>query len=229
MKKIKVLNLHAGIGGNRKGWSDEDVEVTAVELNHSIAQVYQEFYPNDKVVVGDAKSYLQAHYSKFDFIWASPPCQSHSRMRAMASKRGSYAAIMPNLDLYEFVIFLKHFFKGKYVVENVIPYYTPLIQPSGKLGRHLVWSNFDFKEIKIVENETKHNKVTGKTTKYGINLKDKKINVRKDQIIRNCVNPCISTHLFESAFKVKEEEEFKKHLSTMRAKHTHKIFVTPNK
>ena len=36
----KVLNLFAGIGGNRKHW--KDVEVTAIEYNEEIANVYKE-------------------------------------------------------------------------------------------------------------------------------------------------------------------------------------------
>ena len=39
-KPLKVLNLYAGIGGNRKLW--ENVEVTAVEIEPDIATVYQE-------------------------------------------------------------------------------------------------------------------------------------------------------------------------------------------
>ena len=33
---MKILNLYAGIGGNRKLW--KDVQVTAVELNSEIAK-----------------------------------------------------------------------------------------------------------------------------------------------------------------------------------------------
>ena len=33
-------------------------------------------------------------------------------------------------------------FKGKYVIENVVPYYDPLI-PAHKRGRHLYWTNFN--------------------------------------------------------------------------------------
>lgn len=201
-KKIKVLNLYAGIGGNRRGWNDEDVEVTAVEYNNEIAEVYQDMFPNDKVVVADAKDYLAKHYRDFDFIWASPPCQSHSRMRAMASKRGSYDAVLPSMELYEFITFLKHFFKGKWVVENVKSYYEPLIKPSGILGRHFIWSNFNFQEKEIEDSEIKHNKVTGKSEKYGISLKGYKLKHRKDQIIRNCVNPMIAEHLIKNAFTV---------------------------
>ena len=56
MQKIKVLNLYAGIGGNRKLWPD-NVEVTAVELDPVIAEVYKGFFPDDEVVVGDAHDY----------------------------------------------------------------------------------------------------------------------------------------------------------------------------
>ena len=71
INKFKVLNLYAGIGGNRKLW--EDVEVTAVEYDEKIADIYKDFFPNDTVIVSDAHDYLKKHYSEFDFIWASPP------------------------------------------------------------------------------------------------------------------------------------------------------------
>ncbi len=43
--------------------------------------------------------------------------------------------------LYEEILFLENWFEGKWVVENVIPYYEPLIAAQ-KIGRHLYWSNF---------------------------------------------------------------------------------------
>ena len=63
---MRVLNLYAGVGGNRKLW--QNVEVTAVELDPAIAQAYQDLYPADTVIVGDAHKYLLAHYTDFDFI-----------------------------------------------------------------------------------------------------------------------------------------------------------------
>ena len=77
---MKILNLYAGIGGNRKLWGEEH-EVTAVELNPEIAKIYRTFFPKDKVIVEDAHEYLIKHYQDFDFIWSSPPCPTHSRMR----------------------------------------------------------------------------------------------------------------------------------------------------
>ncbi|GAG21491.1 unnamed protein product, partial [marine sediment metagenome] len=61
MNKMKILNLYAGIGGNRKLWGDEH-EVTAVENNPEIAGIYQNNYPKDHVVIGDAHFYLLQHY-----------------------------------------------------------------------------------------------------------------------------------------------------------------------
>ena len=77
---MKILNLYAGIGGNRALWGDEH-EITAVELNPSVAEAYKKLYPGDKIIIGDAHKYLLEHFEEFDFIWSSPPCPTHSRVR----------------------------------------------------------------------------------------------------------------------------------------------------
>lgn len=140
MKTFKVLNLYACLGGNRYKWTD--CEVTAVELDPEAGRLYQERFPNDKVIITDAHQYLLDHFQEFDFILSSPPCPSHSRVRVSQKTRENFKFIYPDLKLYEEVIFLDNFFKGKYVVENVIPYYEPLI-PAKKRGRHLYWTNFN--------------------------------------------------------------------------------------
>jgi DNA (cytosine-5)-methyltransferase 1 len=139
---MKVLNLYACLGGNRLLWND--CEVTAVELDEELARLYQERFPNDTVIVADAHQYLLKHYKEFDFIWSSPPCPSHSRARYWKSSNYDTKTqpIYADLKLYEEILFLKHYYKsGKYVVENVIPYYEPLVQAQ-KRGRHLYWTNF---------------------------------------------------------------------------------------
>ena len=143
---MKILNLYACLGGNRYKWNEvkNDIEVTAVELDPEAARLYQERFPNDKVIVADAHQYLLDHYKEFDFIWSSPPCPTHSRARFWNSSNYDTTTkpVYPSMILYEEILFLKHYYKGKYVVENVIPYYEPLIQAK-KRGRHLYWTNFN--------------------------------------------------------------------------------------
>ena len=135
---MKVLNLYACLGGNRLLW--DNCEVTAVELDPELARLYQERFPNDKVIVADAHQYLLDHYKEFEFIWSSPPCPTHSRARF--ARRETTSAAYPDMKLYEEILFLDKWFQGKYCVENVIPYYNPLI-PAKKRGRHLYWTNFN--------------------------------------------------------------------------------------
>jgi DNA (cytosine-5)-methyltransferase 1 len=140
---MKILNLYACLGGNRYKWGNEH-EITAIELDPFAAELYKERFPNDNVIVADAHQYLLDHYKEFDFIWSSPPCPTHSRARYWNSSNydTTTKAVYPDMKLYEEILFLQHYFKtGKYVVENVIPYYEPLIQAQ-KRGRHLYWTNF---------------------------------------------------------------------------------------
>ena len=139
---MKVLNLYACLGGNRLKWTD--CEVTAVELDPELARLYQARFPNDTVIVADAHQYLLDHYQEFDFIWSSPPCPTHSRMRKTNTGEGERKskATYPDMKLYQEILLLDHFFKGKYCVENVIPFYEPLIAAK-KRGRHLYWTNFN--------------------------------------------------------------------------------------
>jgi DNA (cytosine-5)-methyltransferase 1 len=146
MNKYKILNLYACLGGNRYKWDEvaDNLEITAVELDPEAARLYKERFPKDEVIVADAHQYLLDHYKEFDFIWSSPPCPSHSRARYWSSSNYDTTTepIYPDLKLYEEILFMQHYFKtGKYVVENVIPYYEPLIQAQ-KRGRHLYWTNF---------------------------------------------------------------------------------------
>ena len=144
---MKILNLYACLGGNRYKWDEvTDVEVTAVEWDEELARLYQERFPNDKVIVADAHQYLLDHYKEFDFIWSSPPCPSHSRINISQYTRDNWTPRYPDMKLYEEIILLQHYFKGKFVVENVIPFYTPLI-PALERNRHLYWTNFNLPNI----------------------------------------------------------------------------------
>ncbi len=187
MKKYKILNLYACLGGNRYKWGNEH-EITAVELDPFAAELYKERFPNDTVIVTDAHQFLLDHYKEFDFIWSSPPCPTHSRARF--ARRETTSAEYPDLKLYEEVLFLENWFKGKYVVENVIPYYEPLI-PAQKRGRHLYWTNFnlpnDLNERKSSIMEGK-DEVTQWCEFHDYNFRQYKGEQRVDKMARNLVD-----------------------------------------
>lgn len=193
---MRILNLYAGLGGNRKLWGDEH-EVTAVEIETKIAEIYKDFFPNDTVIVADAHKYLEEHFEEFDFIWSSPPCPSHSRIRKYtAVARGQSKAIYPDMKLYEEILFLQHYFKGKWVVENVIPYYEPLIKAK-KIGRNLFWSNFEIADY--IENSKQHYDSQEDLQRVkGFDISKYNIGIRKDKLLRNCVLPEIGQHIIKS-------------------------------
>lgn len=199
---MKVLNLYAGIGGNRKLW--EGVDVTAVEYDPKIAAIYQDFYPNDTVIVGDAHQYLIDHYKEFDFIWASPPCPSHSRARMMASKCGDYEPILPDMSLYSEILFLKHYFNGKWLVENVIPYYEPLIKPK-IVGRHCFWSNFNIGSFDVESTGIATSNVLEFEEMFGYDLSRFTIE-NKLKCLRNCVHPKVGQYLLDCARNIIRKE-----------------------
>ena len=147
---MKILNLYAGIGGNRKLWGSEH-QVTAVEYEPNIAKMYQDLFPDDEVIVGDANQYLLENFKDYDFIWSSPPCPTHSRMVHLLKQKETYSLQYPDMKLYQEIILLKSHFKGGWVVENVISYYDPLIPPQ-ESGSHYFWSNF---EIPVLDTRKK--------------------------------------------------------------------------
>jgi DNA (cytosine-5)-methyltransferase 1 len=187
---IKVLNLYAGIGGNRKLW--KDVEVTAVELDEEIAGVYTTNFPQDKMVIADAHQYLLEHYKEFDFIWASPPCPTHSRLNFSRLEK-SY----PDMKLYQEILLLKSWFKGKFCIENVIPYYKPLIEPNVCLGRHYFWTNYivpgkEFTNIDVARS-------TQQQLAKDLDMPTPRICARL--LLRNCLKPTIGEYLFGCSLK----------------------------
>lgn len=200
---LKVLNLYAGLGGNRQLW--QNVQVTAIEQNEKIARAYQENFPSDRVIIANAHTYLKDHYSEYDFIWSSPPCQKHSRM--MIATRHKVADFIP-LELYQEIIFLKHFYKGRWTVENVKPYYCPLIPPDKIIGRHYIWSNFPIPDFTLPPFKAF---ITVSTTNEAQKLKqwlgisyDRPIyyegNHDPVQVLRNCVHPLMGNHILKAAF-----------------------------
>jgi len=208
---MKILNLYACLGGNRYKWDEvTNIDVTAVELDPECARLYQERFPNDKVIVADAHQYLLDHYKEFDFMWSSPPCPTHSRARFWNSSNYNTTtnAIYPDLKLYEEILFLQHYFKGKYVVENVIPYYEPIIEAK-KRGRHLYWTNFNLpnnlNDRRFAISQTK-NELTKLCEFHKIDFNKYKGNQSKIKIGRNLVDYEAGKTILETAIGITRKQ-----------------------
>ena len=194
MEKIKLLNIYGGIGGNVSLLDRDIYEITTIEINPGIAAVYQNRFPKDTVIVSDAKEYLLNNYSDYDIIWGSPPCPSHTGVRKILVGHNR-AAVYPDMGLYQIIIFLEHHFKGKWVIENVKPYYTPLIEPTVIIDRHCYWSNFDISQI-VVKKELNicHVKVSDFSHIDFTGYKG-----RRDTLLRNMVNGRVGLHIVNCA------------------------------
>jgi DNA (cytosine-5)-methyltransferase 1 len=192
---MKILNLYAGIGGNRALWGNKH-KITSVELNEKIANKYKLLYPNDNIIIADAHEYLLEHYKEYDFIWSSPPCQSHSKTNYF-TQHIRKKPVYPLMSLYQEIIFLQNFYKGKYCVENVVSYYEPLIKPL-KIGRHYLWSNFNISKIKQPKDDIgtmikgHHNRACKKSLEE-----------------RNAVNSELGLHILNSALGIIKQNNIK--------------------
>lgn len=207
---MKILNLYCWIGGNRQLWTPngDEHEITAVEYNEHIAAVYKDRFPKDTVIVADAHEYLLNNYKEFDFIWASPPCPTHSRL-CFSKKEKEY----PDMKLYQEIILLNSWYKGKYCIENVIPYYEPLIKQSVELGRHYFWTNFNVPFEKFTNIDISRSTPEELLKERGLDISV--FNVIKDvketrekgkrfdrrQILRNMVNPEVGKYIIDRAME----------------------------
>jgi DNA (cytosine-5)-methyltransferase 1 len=206
---MKVLNLYAGIGGNRKLWTN--VDVTAIELDENIAAIYHDLFPNDKIIVTDAHQYLLEHFKDYDFIWSSPPCPTHSKL-AILNYNNGYNLKYPDMKLYQEIIVLQNFAKCKWIVENVKSYYDPLIIPQ-ESGRHYFWANF-----KIGRINTPHIAIKGKqglTAEY--RMKGLKLDIKnyygyngdKRVLFKNCVDAELGFYILECARGIIKSQDIK--------------------
>ena len=125
------------------------------------------------------------------------------------------------MSLYQEILFLQHFYKGKWVVENVKPYYEPLIKPTAVIGRHYFWANFKIPMInfekQIGRMNGKKQDMSGKTQaelrtnnhkRLGFDL-SKYSDIDKSKVLNNCVAPEIGLAILESAFNIYQSNKAK--------------------
>jgi DNA (cytosine-5)-methyltransferase 1 len=98
------------------------------------------------------------------------------------------------MKLYEEILFLQGYFKGKYVVENVRSWYKPLIQPQ-EINKHYFWANFT---IPVIPKQSREHMASIKKLedRKGLNLSDYK-GIDKRKLLRNCVEPETGKHILD--------------------------------
>ena len=109
---------------------------------------------------------------------------------------------------------MKHHFTGKWLIENVIAYYKPLIE-SQVLGRHRYWSNFDIGYMDVVpaaiSQESKKYGTVGKIRALGIKGHEARLGIdlspfkirNKRLLLRNCVEPEVGLHILNQVKEYK--------------------------
>jgi len=101
------------------------------------------------------------------------------------------------MELWQEIIFLNTFCKGKFCVENVVSYYEYFIKPTAEIGRHYLWSNFSIPKIELPKGEigTMMKEYLG----TGKHAQDKKIEDR------NCVNAELGLHILNRALNIEKQ------------------------
>jgi len=79
-------------------------------------------------------------------------------------------------------------------VENVKPYYEPLIKPDFILQRHYFWSNKVVPNKEFKTDLIRKSQIPQLQTMHGLNLAEYKIKDKR-QILRNCVSPKVGLYV----------------------------------
>jgi len=148
---IRILDLFCGVGGVARGFQNFlldngiEFEYYAIDIDKRVLKAHKLLNPYSKTICRDAWSIDDKEFKEFDLIWASPPCETHSKSRFLNINA---KPTKPDMRLYNLIERLWSL-NMPFIVENVEPYYRPPIKPIVKVGRHVLWSNLCIKPFKL--------------------------------------------------------------------------------
>ena len=110
------------------------------------------------------------------------------------------------MKLYEEILLLQGYFKGNWVVENVISWYDPLIKPY-KVADHYYWSNFIIPNF-TAESRCHYGSIEELEKRKGFKISDIKVKADKILMLRNCVEPEVAQYIWSCCYKDKQKALF---------------------
>ena len=216
---FKVLDLFAGIGGTTLGiisylesYGSEpfDYEYIAIENDPEVIEAREKLFNIYEghtlyIINTDAYTFLNTTSSKeYDFIWASPPCQSHSRLNMFYNRKN------PDMRLWSLITRLQQQ-QIPFIVENVEPYYREPIQHTLELGRHRFWSNKPLLPFEVPERQKdwgwmgipdweEYHGIESRVTSH---IKDR---MKRRQVLRNMTHYSISYSIIKQILNPKQKQ-----------------------
>jgi len=208
---LLILDLFAGLGCSAREFQkvlDERglrYAYVAIEIDPQIAKAHRKIATKSDVIVADATDFLYPSFlSKFDFVWASPPCQKYSTL-CFIKRKDEYGKDDTLLRVIEA---LKRS-ETLYVVENVKSPRTLKLKPDLIIGRHVFWTNVEFDALFPDVNHRTFTKIKDRASElakaYGIPLERLSGVKDKRRALRNCLEPWIARVIFERVVSVISE------------------------
>jgi len=112
MVKLRILDLFCGVGGVVRGFhkylqeQGVEYEYYAVDTDRRILIAHELLNPNSITVCRDAYGFTDEELKGYDFIWASPPCETHSHLN-FYNWNDPKKFKEPDMRLYELILRLQ--------------------------------------------------------------------------------------------------------------------------
>lgn len=204
---MRILDLYGGLGGTARGIQlvlekkGIKFEYIVIENNLKVAEAHRRNNPESKVIVADIKDWLDK-ITEFDFVWASPPCHTHSQLQ-MINKGRRHKTKLVDWSLWHVIDIFQRAETIPFVVENVKVWYNEPFKHNFKLDRHYFWTNlrliaFDYHK----KPAKKWGNISVKDWQEYHQLEPAATGDKRQQL-RNCVHWSIAAGIFEQFLEPK--------------------------
>lgn len=206
---MRILDLYAGLGGTAKGIQSVlekkgvDYEYFAIEIDPNVCAAHKINNPRSTVICADVKDWLDK-ITDFDFVWASPPCQTHSILNFSNKATGKKTNLV-DWSLWHVIDHLQRTENVSYVVENVLIWYNEPFKHNFNLDRHYFWTNLSLLSFEYQKRTKDWGYLSVKGWKEYHQV-EHAITGNKRQQLRNCLHWSIAAGIFEQFLEPKQKQ-----------------------